>query len=508
MNFGGRVENLREIIFFIFATFFFALLQIINHKSKVSKGVISIIIFLVFLTGFAQETHNLEIIWTIPGNPNLNLFGYNSVSGDVDGDGHLDILVAGDTYTGTGMTPYLGRAYLYYGDGIGDTIPDVVFKSPFAKGTTPTRVHSADINGDNFADIIIGEANANEGFGGITIFFGGNPVDTVPDIILPGRRPLDGFFGCAVGSGDVNGDSYKDLIVGAYGAAPMPGGFLMGQVYIYYGGLNFDTIPDVILNGGHDGDHEAFGWAVGSGGDVNSDGIEDVIIGAYQYGPSTWGEGRIYIYFGGNPMDTIFDVAMIGEYPNQNLGSCGLDFITNGFHYDYAVFGDEFWPYGERDPGKVYVLFGGNPMDSIPDIWMIGRTDSSCLGVWTASAGDLNMSNCDGIISGAPVEYNDKGTAYLWLGGASLDSTPDAWIRGIVEDDEIGWMVASAGDIDNDGRDEIMVSNYATPDTPKRVWVCKYTGPGIGEERLTQNASRLTLEIKPNPAKSVIRVRC
>ncbi|MDH5684251.1 MAG: FG-GAP repeat protein, partial [candidate division WOR-3 bacterium] len=73
MNFGRRVEDLKGIFFFIFVSLL-----------------------------FAQETHNLEIIWTIPGNPNLNLFGYNSVSGDVDGDGHLDILVAGDTYTGTG----------------------------------------------------------------------------------------------------------------------------------------------------------------------------------------------------------------------------------------------------------------------------------------------------------------------------------------------------------------------------------------------------------------------
>jgi hypothetical protein len=68
-------------------------------------------------------------------------------------------------------------------------------------------------------------------------------------------------------------------------------------------------------------------------------------------------------------------------------------------------------------------------------------------------------------------------------------------------------MVASAGDIDNDGRDEIMASNYASNYTPKRVWVCKYTGPGIGEEHQTQNAERFTLEVNPNPAKSVVRVR-
>uniref|UniRef100_A0A7C6EAU8 T9SS type A sorting domain-containing protein n=1 Tax=candidate division WOR-3 bacterium TaxID=2052148 RepID=A0A7C6EAU8_UNCW3 len=483
-------------------------LEIINRKSKVSKSIVSIVIFLVFLTGFAQETHNLEIIWTIPGNPVLCAFGFNLTSGDVDNDGHPDIIVSADTYTAVGTTPYLGRAYLYYGNGIGDTVPDVVLKSPFAKGTTPTRVHSADINGDNFDDIIIGEANANEGFGGITIFWGGNPVDTVPDIILPGRRPQDGFFGVGLASGDVNGDSYSDLIVGAYGTAPMPGGFLMGRVYIYFGGPNFDTIPDVILNGGHEGDDECFGCTVGGGGDVNSDGFEDVIIGAYQYGTSTWGDGRIYIYLGGSPMDTIFDVAMIGEYPNQNLGLAGLGLITNNFDYDHAVFGDPFWPLGSMNRGKVYVLFGGNPMDSIPDVWMIGRIDTSWLGTWTASAGNLNLDNCDEIISGAPWEGYLKGAAYVWLGGNLLDTTPDAWIKGVQYDDDIGRIVASAGDVDGDGKDEIMVSNYASDYTPKRVWVCKYTGPGTAESRLPFTAFRRPPEVKPNPARSVIRVRC
>jgi hypothetical protein len=145
-------------------------------------------------------------------------------------------------------------------------------------------------------------------------------------------------------------------------------------------------------------------------------------------------------------------------------------------------------------------------MDSVPDIWMIGRGETTGLGRRVSDAGFVNQTNSEGIISGAPTDYNSLGTAYLWLGGALLDTTPDAWLRGILDGVGIGWYVASAGDVNGDSKDEIMVSNYASS-TTKRVWVCKYTGPGI-EERQTQNAIRSTLEISPNPVRSVMRVRC
>jgi hypothetical protein len=191
-------------------------------------------------------------------------------------------------------------------------------------------------------------------------------------------------------------------------------------------------------------------------------------------------------------MDTSYDVAMSGTETYEWLGCYGLNFIRNEQTYDHAIIGSPHsGPFTPPDlfPGTIFIFFGGRYMDSIPDLVMIGRTDSSWLGYHTANAG-FTTSRFDGsdLIAGAPVEHNSRGTAYIWLGGSDLDTIPDAWIRGVQYDDAIGWGVASAGDIDGDGRDEVMVCNYASDYTPERVGVCKYTGVGVEEKWQMRNA--------------------
>jgi hypothetical protein len=455
---------------------------------------------------FAQETHNLEIIWEKGSPDSVFYFGRCIASGDVNGDSFSDIMIVGDSVLDLTNPDscYRGRCWIFFGGPNLDTIPDIRLNN-LQKFIFRSLI-STDVNSDGFSDVCCGATNNAGGYGAVLIFLGGNPMDSTCDYVLHSTQ-AGSCFGCAVASGDVNGDSYSDLIVGAYGAWPMPGGYDMGRVYIYYGGPNFDTIPDIILNGGHENDRESFGVSASGTGDVNDDGYKDIIIGAYNYGPNI--AGRIYIYYGGDPMDTIYDVAMTGEGTWHTLGVFGVDFINNLQTFDHAITSTPIWgptnPQG-YNPGKVYVLFGGMPMDSVPDVWMIGRTDASTLGMSISSAGNMTNNFYDEIVAGAPVEYNSKGTSYLWLGGVLLDTVSDAWLRGVVGGDGIGWMVASASDVNGDGRDEVMVSNSAG--RIPRVWVCKYTGQGIEENRLPQTAFRIPLEIKPNPAKSVILVHC
>jgi hypothetical protein len=444
-----------------------------NHNNV--RGILWFILILISFL-FAQETHNLEIIWErgTPGDTLFFTYGSELSSGDFNGDGYSDIVVNGDSWVGDPIQGIcIFKAYIFFGGPQFDTIPEVVIASDTTWGFLRVK-GIGDINGDGFDDIALGSPYREK----VYVFLGGNPMDTICDFQLKGPGP-GAEFGQAIGSGDVNGDRNRDLIIGAYGAAPMPGGADMGLVYIYFGGPNFDTIPDVILKGGHENDYEGFGTSVSGAGDVNKNGFSDLIIGAGNFGP--WIQGRVYIYLGGNPMDTIYDVAISGLRSWQQLGLTGVDFLINPTK-DNAIIGG----YGLRKQ-EVCVLFGGSEMDSIPDVLLTTEGDSSYLSSEAVNAGFTSGNEASDALAGAPTEYNRKGTAYLWLGGEVLDSLPDAWIRGVQYEDGIGWLVATAGDVNGDGKDEVMISNYAVSETPERVWVCKYSGQGI-EERGTLNA--------------------
>jgi len=99
------------------------------------------------------------------------------------------------------------------------------------------------------------------------------------------------LFGRSVAcAGDINEDTYNDLIVGAYQYNSNK-----GRVYIYYTGLGMDGTPEITIDGQTSG--ERFGISVDSAGDVNNDGYDDIIVGAYTYGGHY---GRAYI-FGSSP---------------------------------------------------------------------------------------------------------------------------------------------------------------------------------------------------------------
>ena len=453
-----------------------------EHTGRLALALVSVALLAV--PAHALMTENIDIIWTIPGDTAFDPFGASIASGDVNGDGIPDVVVASDTLDWDHAPDgYRGIVSIYHGDHVGGTAPDLVLRSPMWKGSNPPFLVCGDLNGDGYADVAVGEDMADDAHGICTVWMGGNPMDTAPHCVIHGRNWwLEAHFGRSVSIGDVNGDGCDDLVVGAYYTAERPGEYGTGRVYVYFGGSCFDTIPDVVLRGGHDGEYEEFGIGVSAEGDFDHDGFHDLYIGAFQYGGFN-GAGRVYVYYGGNPTDTSYDMAMSGEGPGQKLGFNKPGALNAQGDSDYAVAGNEFWGNGDSICGKAYIHEGGRPMDSIPDISLLGPQVPCDLGVSAQSAGDATGDGNDDLVAGAPSVHppSTAGAAYLWETGAHFDTAPDAWMLGESEWQLVGFETSTAGDLDGDGRSEFMVSNYPG-DKPTYVWVCKYTGSGVQEE--------------------------
>jgi len=110
----------------------------------------------------------------------------------------------------------------------------------------------------------------------------------------------DRFYNIAKGRGDVNGDGFEDVLIGA------PYGGLNGYAKLFWGGAEFDTIPDFVFYGENFSQPSLFGFSCAFIGDVNSDGFDDILIGDPDYGLCL--NGRACLYFGGFEMDTIPDL--------------------------------------------------------------------------------------------------------------------------------------------------------------------------------------------------------
>jgi hypothetical protein len=200
--------------------------------------------------------------------------------------------------------------YLFFGGNPMDNVRDVVFNGEAVVDNFGNSVSSAeDVNNDGFSDIIIG-ANFSDASGDDAgrayIYFGGEIMDNTADVILEAESSL-GRFGTSVSSaGDVNNDGFSDVIAGAQLAGPNA----EGRAYLYYGGIVMDNIPDLVFSGESLGDD--FGSSVSSAGDVNNDGFSDIFIGAYNSDANGYNSGRAYIYFGGTTPDNTADAVFTG----------------------------------------------------------------------------------------------------------------------------------------------------------------------------------------------------
>ncbi|HAD26824.1 MAG TPA: hypothetical protein DCF61_13910, partial [Alphaproteobacteria bacterium] len=254
-----------------------------------------------------------------------------------------------------------------------------------------------------FDDVIIGAYLASpngQSYAGESYVVFGGPAASGPEVALSDIKSGDGSQGFVIsgidpadysgfsvsGAGDVNGDGFDDVIVGAFFASPNGVGYA-GESYVVFGrGDGFSPSIDLSAIASGDGSegfvingadfYDYSGISVSNAGDVNGDGVDDLLVGAFLATPDGRAyAGESYVVFGRN---TGFGAAV--ELADIENGAGTDGFVINGINSydlsgiavsdagdingdgigDLAIGASEASPNGQPGAGQGYVVFGRN----------------------------------------------------------------------------------------------------------------------------------------------------
>jgi serine/threonine protein kinase len=222
--------------------------------------------------------------------------------GDFDGDGHTDIVIT--WHSNATLDGHMGGALMFRGSDRGlPSKPCWSYGGDLgytALGEQATSI--GDVNGDGIEDLAIGEhdwCDVRRDQGRVLVFFGSKQgLPDRPSQILTDEPQNERFGNLICNVGDVNGDGYPDVAIGAPQWCDARG--QVGCLKLYYGGPH-GLVPAPVppITGDHPGDSVGWGNSVGAVGDVNGDGFADVVVGTSNHDGLGLGIGRIALHLGG-----------------------------------------------------------------------------------------------------------------------------------------------------------------------------------------------------------------
>ena len=482
----------------------------------------------------AEEFPAVLDLSTLDGNNGFVINGIDAgdqtgisvnAAGDVNGDG-IDDVIIGANFADPNGNNTAGESYVVFGtdqgfpatlelvnlDGANGFVINGIDRNDVSGVSTSA---AGDVNGDGIDDVIIGtlivNGNVNGEAGESYVVFGtdqGFPA-TLELATLNGN---DGFIinGIDAGdqagrsvsaAGDVNGDGIDDVIIGANLADPNNNN-AAGESYVVFGTAQgfpatlelatLDGNNGFIINGIDEGDTS--GRSVSAAGDVNGDGIDDVIIGAF-FADANDNEkaGESYVVFGtdqgfpgtlelaildGNNGFVINGIDEV-DFSGESVNAAG---DVNGDGIDDVIIGaSDADPNDNEKAGESYVVFGTDQdfpatlelatLDGNNGFVINGIDEDDSSGLSASTAGDINADGIDDMIIGAfkadPNDNEKAGESYVVFGTdqgfpstlelANLNGNNGFVINGIEAGDKSGRSVSGAGDVNGDGIDDVII---------------------------------------------------
>jgi len=369
---------------------------------------------------------------TLEENQGNARFGFSvSSAGDVNGDGYSDVIVGAERYD-NGQSQE-GGAFIYHGSSSGVTATaSTTLESNQAYACFGISVSSAgDVNGDGYSDVIVGAngyENGQTDEGAAFIYHGSaSGISTTASTTLEENQAYSGFGQGVSSAGDVNGDGYSDVIVGAYFYEN--GQSNEGVAFIYHGASSgISTTASTTLEENQAGAY--FGISVSSAGDVNGDGYSDVIVGAGYYDNGQYKEGGAFIYHGSasgisTTASTSLEENQAGAYFGISVSSAG---DVNGDGYSDVIVGARFYDNGQTKEGVAFIYHGSSSgISTTANTTLEENQPSAYLGRSVSGAGDVNGDGYSDVIVGA-YAYGNGGGAFIYRGSSCRNEFRDTII--------------------------------------------------------------------------------